>query len=376
MPPAPPAAAAGLSLPPVWQLRYNPAFDGLRAVAIVLVILSHVHVPLFEGAFYGVDLFFVLSGFLITALLLQELGQTGGIDYARFCWRRFLRLTPALWLFLLAYGLAAPLLWPDTDDVVSDVLASALYLADYGIAFFDKPESLLHMWSLAVEEHYYLLWPLVLALLARRTAPGRLWRPLLGLLLLAWAWRVFWVLQGQAFYEVFFRFDTRATGLLSGSLLAALVREQPRWFVALRARLPHFMWLALAVPLLMAQPWDDRNVLLWGMTLVEWAGALVLLCVLPGFGGVYKMLSARPLVWVGKLSYGMYLWHYPIARLLRAELPWPLAAALTFLAALGLAALSFFTVERWAMRLRDRRARRPLAEPGDGGWSRAVAARP
>lgn len=182
-------------------------------------------------------------------------------------------------------------------------------------------------------------------------------------LLLAWAWRVFRVLRGQPFYEVFFRFDTRATGLLTGSLLAVLVREPPRWFAALRARLTHFMWLALAVPLLMAQAWDDRNALLWGMTLMEWAAALVLLCVLPGRGGMYDMLATRPLVWVGRLSYGMYPWHYPVARLLRAELPWQLAAPLTLLIALGLAALSFFTVERWALRWRDRPRERPAHRP-------------
>ena len=121
------------------SLAYNSALDGLRGVAILLVILSHAHAPLFDGAFYGVDLFFVLSGFLITSLLLQELQSNGRLDYWRFYRRRFFRLMPALALFLAAYVLFAPLLWPDLDDIYQDALVSLLYLADYGIASGEHP---------------------------------------------------------------------------------------------------------------------------------------------------------------------------------------------------------------------------------------------
>ncbi len=351
-----PAAEGGQAL------RYNPAFDGLRGVAIVLVILSHAHAPLFEGAFYGVDVFFVLSGFLITSLLLMEVDRTGGIDYWRFTRRRLYRLMPALALFLAAYCLLAPLLWPDLTDVASDALVSLLYLADYGIAFFDRPGTLLHMWSLSVEEHYYLLWPLVLMALLRFSQPGRLWRPIAVLVLAAWAWRILWIMQGQQFYEIFFRFDTRATGLLTGSLLAALLHEQPAWFQALRGRLAHGVWLVLAVPLLLAQAWDDMNALAWGMTVVEWATVVVLLALLQRRGTAYEALSARPLVWLGKLSYGVYLWHYPIVRYLRAELPWQATALLGLVLSLAFAALSYHTVERWGLRRRD--AARPGGRSG------------
>ena len=343
----PPSAAKPFALP------YNRALDGLRGVAIALVILSHAHAPLFDGAFYGVDLFFVLSGFLITSLLLQELDANGRIDYWRFYRRRLFRLIPALALFLAAYCLLAPLIWPDLTDVYSDALVSLLYLADYGIAFFNSPDTLLHMWSLAVEEHYYLLWPPLLALLARYAPPGKLWRPALGLLALAWAWRALWVAQGQQFYEVFFRFDTRATGLLAGSLLAALMREQPAWFAWLRQRLAHGMWLVLAVPLLMAHAWDDMNAMLWGLTVVECATALVLLAALQRRGAVYEALSAPALALLGRLSYGVYLWHYPVVRYLRAHLPWPATVALGLLISLLLAALSYYTVERWGLAWRD-----------------------
>ncbi len=358
---------------PVSTLPYNPALDGLRAVAILLVILSHAHAPLFEGAFYGVDLFFVLSGYLITTLLLQERHGNGRLDYWRFYRRRLWRLMPALVLFLLAYCVFAPLLWPELQDVYSDALVSLLYLADYGIAFFDSPDTLLHMWSLSVEEHFYLLWPPLLMLLVRITQPGKLWRPVLALLLLAWAWRVLWVLQGQQFYEIFFRFDTRATGLLAGSLLAALLLERPAWFQALRQRLTHFMWLVLAVPLLMAQAWDDMNAMLWGMTVVESATALVMLAVLQRNGAVYDMLSARVLVVLGKLSYGIYLWHYPVVRYLRADLPWPAVVVLGLAISTALAALSYYTVERWALRQRDARRAPGVPQPRWPGLRRSTA---
>ena len=365
-----PSAAPGAQ---AFSQHYNPALDGLRAVAIVLVVLSHAHAPLFDGAFYGVDLFFVLSGLLITTLLLQEQQRNGRVDYWRFWRRRFWRLMPALMLFLLAYCIFAPLLWPELQDVYTDALVSLLYLADYGIAFFDSPNTLLHMWSLSVEEHFYLLWPPLLMLLVRRTRPGQLWRPVLALLALGWVWRVLWVLLGQQFYEIFFRFDTRATGLLAGSLLAVLQLEQPAWFQALRQRLTHFMWLVLAVPLLMAQAWDDMNAMLWGMAVVECATAVLLLAVVQRNGAIYEMLSARVLVVLGKLSYGIYLWHYPVARYLRSDLPWPVAVALTLLISTALAALSYYTVERWALRQRDKPPTRSPGRPHPDATGRTAA---
>ncbi len=350
------------------ELPYNPALDGLRAVAIVLVLLSHAHAPMFEGAFYGVDIFFVLSGYLITSLLLQELQGAGRIDYLRFFRRRFLRLMPALLLFLAVYCLVAPLLWPGLDDMYADALVAALYLADYGIAFFDQPDKLLHMWSLSVEEHFYLLWPPLLALLVRRVPPGKVWRPVLLLCVLAWAWRVLWVAQGQQFYEVFFRFDTRASGLLMGSLLACLLREQPAWFGALRQRMAHGMWLVFAVPLLMAHSWDNMDAMVWGITVVEGGTLMALLAVQREHTLLHEMLRAPALVWVGRLSYGVYLWHYPVVRYLRTDLHWSLTVALGLAISLALAALSFYTVERWALRWRDARPapRTPLRQRPTG----------
>ena len=346
-----------------FKLRYNPALDGLRGVAILLVILSHSHAPLFDGAFFGVDLFFVLSGYLITSLLLMENDSEGRIGFWRFYRRRFFRLMPALALFLAAYCIFAPMLWPDLNDIYSDALVSILYLADYGIAFFDSPDTLLHMWSLAVEEHFYLIWPPLLAFLVRKAAPGKLWRTILLLWVLAWAWRIFWVFQGQQFYEIFFRFDTRATGLLAGSLLAALLHERTGFAEAIQSRLHHLMWLPLAIPLLMSLGWDNQDAMLWGITVVECA-AIVILVAVQRQGLVYDMLTAPALVQLGRLSYGIYLWHYPVVRYLRAEFSWPVVLVLGLAISAALAALSFYTVERWALRWRDApRKERPASVP-------------
>lgn len=327
-------------------------------MAILLVILSHSHVPLFEGAFFGVDIFFVLSGFLITSLLLGEWNTNGRLDYWRFYRRRFYRLMPALLLFLAAYVLFAPHLWPDLNDVYSDALWSVLYLADYGIAFFDRPGTLLHMWSLSVEEHFYLLWPIALALILRRSRGGSTWKLIAVLWVAATLWRGFWVGQEQAFYAIFFRFDTRASGLLAGALLAAIVVERPDLINALTRRMRYALWLPLLVPVLMSLAWDDYNALLWGMTLVECATVVVLVAIMPSqasHGGlVAEMLSAPALVRLGHLSYGIYLWHYPVVRYLRANFEWPIVVVLGTAISVGLAALSYYSIERWALRRRDK----------------------
>ena len=344
-----------------YKLRFNPALDGLRGVAILLVILSHAHVPLFEGAFFGVDLFFVLSGYLITSLLLMEMQSAGRLDYWRFYRRRFFRLMPALALFLGTYCLVAPFLWPDLTDIYSDALVSILYLADYGIAFFDSPDTLLHMWSLSVEEHFYLIWPPLLVLVLRCTPTGKAWRAIALLWLLSSLWRIFWVLEGQQFYEIFFRFDTRVSGLFAGALLAALLVEKPQFYETMKAQRSYAMWLPLAVPLLMALEWDNHDAMIWGIPVVECAAVVVLLAVHQHRGLVYEMLTAPVLMKLGQWSYGIYLWHYPVVRYLRADYSWPVVVVAGLAISTLLAALSFYTIERWAMRMRD--AGKPPLKP-------------
>jgi peptidoglycan/LPS O-acetylase OafA/YrhL len=156
------------------HLGYIPALGGLRAVAVILVMLAHVGVPGFPGGGLGVDMFFVLSGFLITLLLLEEIDSTGRINVLHFYARRLLRLYPALLLMLLLFAVFFHILQhtlPHGEGLESakDITLAALYLTDYAIAFgFENKNSLIaHTWSLAVEEHFYLIWPLALPALKK-----------------------------------------------------------------------------------------------------------------------------------------------------------------------------------------------------------------
>ena len=134
---------------------------------MILVIADHCDISVFDQGYFGVDLFFVLSGFLITRLLVDEIDSTGRIDLLRFYLRRLLRLTPALLLMLTAYLLIAPSLWPQLDLMshVRDAALVAFYLSDYSQAFWHNPKVLIHTWSLSVEEHFYLIWPFAVLLL-------------------------------------------------------------------------------------------------------------------------------------------------------------------------------------------------------------------
>lgn len=148
-----------------WQLGYRPGLDALRGVAVLAVMLGHVNVTGFDsGGWVGVNVFFVLSGFLVTALLLKEHGQSGSIDLIAFYRRRFLRLMPAFVLVVVV--VSAVRIFVGDDHIRANAAASLLYYSNwYRIVSGDDMGPLAHTWSLAIEEQFYLVWPLVLLLL-------------------------------------------------------------------------------------------------------------------------------------------------------------------------------------------------------------------
>jgi peptidoglycan/LPS O-acetylase OafA/YrhL len=327
--------------------RYNPALDGLRAVAVVLVIADHCNVPIFNQGYFGVD----LSGFLITRLLTDEIDATGRIDLSRFYLRRLLRLTPPLLLFLAAYLLIAPSVWPQFDFAshARDVGLVALYLSDYSQAFWHNPKVLVHTWSLSVEEHFYLIWPFVILSLARIELRWRV-AILVGIYLLASTWRVF-EYGVTGWDSTYYRFDTRISGLVCGSLLAiclkhrALISERAANTAGLIA------WAALILCLTIGF-WGAP----WSMTVMpnvaHVAAIGLLISASTRDSWVSSILSAPPLVGIGAISYGMYLWHYPVAVYFRDHTPWHLTAPVVLGFSIVMATISYLAIERPLQRYR------------------------
>ena len=308
--------------------KHIPALDGLRALAVLAVIGFHMHVPHMGGGYMGVDVFFVLSGFLITSILLSE-EAAGGIRLVKFYLRRARRLYPAL------LGMVALYLLTDSKSLVAwqDAGIALAYLSDYSVAFWHRPMVLQHTWSLAVEEHFYLLWPLLLPFVAKLPRKGIVY--LLGAVFIAdTVWRMY--VDQFAGYGAGFRFDTRLTGLTLGCLIAFLPRREFPWWI------PYAVFVALAA-WLWSPPGFMLPILLGpGLTMMEIAAAFAVLWAANGA----RVLSWEPLAYIGRISYGLYLYHYPIYLLVRTTTTdWRVIALWTVPATFALAMLSYHTIE-------------------------------
>ncbi|PKA43796.1 acyltransferase [Rhizobium sullae] len=331
-------------------MQYSPALDGLRAVAVLAVVAFHCRMPIAGGSI-GVDLFFVLSGYLITSIMRSELTETGTVSIGRFYWRRALRLWPPLLLMLAAYTAVAPTLFPARDAFIDTALA-ATYLTDYAMAFWHEPLMLGHTWSLSVEEHFYLLWPLVV--LATRSLSQR---ALAGALIVAFvaatAWRIADALIWQDWYRTYYRFDTRMSGLMLGGLIAVMPWRPKRGTAAMIGRLAAYV---LIIGLL-TFPFRSPAFIAWGGIAVDLAAGGLILSVISAEGTrLYRVLTLRPLVYIGMTSYSIYLWHYPVARLLRYDLH-PLATLLVVaVPSIAIATLSYEFVEKPLKSMRRRLA--------------------
>ena len=333
------------------RLQYNPALDGLRAVAVVLVISDHCGVPVFDQGYFGVDLFFVLSGFLITRLLADEIDATGRVELWRFYLRRLLRLSPPLLLFLTAYLLIAPSLWPQFDLLLHlrDAALVGFYLSDYSQAFFHNPKVLIHTWSLSVEEHFYLVWPFAVLLLARIEPRWRL-VGLFGIYLLASAWRIF-EYETVGWDATYYRFDTRISGLVCGALLATFLQQKGQISERAANFAGLFAWAALVLCLSIGF-WEAPWSLVVMTNLAHVAAIGLLMAASTKNSWVSSALSAPPLVAIGIISYGMYLWHYPAALYFRELAPWYLTGPIVLGFSIAIATVSYLTVERPLQRYR------------------------
>jgi peptidoglycan/LPS O-acetylase OafA/YrhL len=339
------------------RLGYRPALDGLRALAIAMVLWHHSVALLFGdadglplGGFVGVDVFFVLSGFLITTLLMERRGQPFGRALRRFYSRRAARLLPALVVFLTVHAVVAVALGRDLATEARTTFVALAYLSNWASTFdWHLAGDQIHLWSLAIEEQFYLVWPLLLALLTSRTRRPRTTVAVIavGVAVVA-LWRLVLVTRlGTAYPEVYERTDTHMDGLLIGAGLSIVWAAgwRPTRRVAGFAGLAGFG--ALAVAFFKANALGDA-VYRYGFTLVGVASAAIIVAALTEGSMVERLLRRRPLVHVGRLSYSMYLWHTVVfalaAQLLPGATPTRLLAAYGVTGACAL--ISYRFVER------------------------------
>ena len=325
-------------------LDYVPALDGLRAVAIALVMVFHADVPFLPGANLGVDIFFVLSGFLIGRLLLAEYSAYGALNLKRFYRRRLWRLMPPLVVLVALYALIAPQIWPDYFFHLRDVFAVLLYLADIALVFGDGPQYMAHTWSLGIEERFYLLLPVLCLFLMRGVAGALVWRVFLLLAVLVTAWRFYWVYAAYS-GTLYYRFDLRISGLLLG---VAVAWVPPNLLPDLKRVSSLFLPLLILLLLLLILPDHGQAWRLgYGLTVVELLTALSVLWIVQQPGCILSVVLGKSwLVFIGKISYGLYLFHYPVMQFIKAEYPWPVTIGVGVLVAFILAVLSWYLLEK------------------------------
>lgn len=343
--------------------RYVPGLDGLRAVAVLCVIAYHINIPWAKGGMLGVGVFFTLSGYLITDLLLDHYRRRGDLGLGQFWLRRARRLLPALFLMLIVVSVWVALF--DTsqlDSVRRQVISAALYFANWStiaahasyFARFSQPLPLDHLWSLSIEEQFYLVWPWLLAL-ALWISPSRVWLTFLALAGAAASA----VVMGHLYHpgydptRVYEGTDTRAFELLIGCALAAV---RPTRFPR-GSREP--IGRVLLLDLFGVAGLVTIFVLVWrttpfssflypvGFLLLSVATVAVIAAVVHSASALGALMGSRPLRWIGVRSYGIYLWQWPIVVLWgqsSTHVQWG-RAALQLAATLVVASLSWRYLE-------------------------------
>jgi peptidoglycan/LPS O-acetylase OafA/YrhL len=390
---------------PVRRLGFVPALDGLRGVAILLVVAVHFRrtvdpwttqwinsprlaqyfnttttapdnfllvtkphpslvaqlVP--KGGFLGVDIFFVLSGFLISSILLREQSTHGRVGFGAFYQRRALRLLPALFAFLAAHVIYASIIHVQAAVERSSIIAAVFYYYNWKLVYsfpVVRPE-LTHLWSLSIEEQFYLVWPVALILLlggVRRRLPTAVAVTSAGVVAIA-VWRMI-VARHMSPALVYFRTDAQADALLVGALAALL---WTRGAVPLKRYLAPAAWVALGfmIVCIFTLESDSRFLYDGGFTLIAIAVAVILLATVETSWGPTRALHTRPLRAVGRVSYGLYLWHVLVFSIVVDNMrhkPVVVTIALALGVTAIVTALSWYAVERpflrWKARLDHR----------------------
>jgi peptidoglycan/LPS O-acetylase OafA/YrhL len=373
--------------PPGVRLSYSPGLDGLRALAVSAVLLYHADPAFIPGGFLGVEVFFVISGYLISALLLAEWRTKGRIDLKDFWMRRARRLLPALYaLLVVTLAFSVVFLPGEVAGLRGEVLGAFGYVTNWFLIFgresyfeaVGRPSVLQHLWSLAVEEQFYLIWPVVLAVgLGVGTAHRRQRLVLTVAVAGAAASAVAMALMytpGVDPSRIYYGTDTRATGLLCGAALAFLwspgdkyrpakARHQRLTFPGRGRFRRRWGWTAplvldvLGIVALGVLAWfflhlGEFEPLLYrgGFALVALTTVAAIMAVVYPYTHIGShVLGSAPMRWVGVRSYGIYLWHWPVFMVTRPELDVPFGGLLLLALRIGvtilLADLSYRFVE-------------------------------
>ena len=367
------------------RLGYQPALDGIRGIAVIAVMGFNFGWPGFSGGFLGVDMFFALSGFLITSLLFEEGLNTGTIALRHFFWRRALRLYPGL---VAVVGSVAVFSWAFQDypkaTANAMIAASALIWGSNWLGAADPVYASLplgHTWSLGVEAQYYVLWGLVVCWVVGRGFHNR--SRLLGVASVGAAavclWRFYLWFSGVDWEVLYLRTDTRLDAVLIGSAAAMVYRAQadPSFHRGLSptfrsAALPAMAGLAIVVLGFALTRSDVAGAFPYtgGFALVALCTVCLILYALAfPTTNLSRCLKCGPLVWMGTISYSLYLWHVPVAGLLSVErlaafgLSHIAAQSVRFGISLLLAGLSFYLIEERFRSLKSRSRKKRIAAP-------------
>jgi peptidoglycan/LPS O-acetylase OafA/YrhL len=341
---------------------YYPSLDGLRTVAVGIVLCAHGGVPYFRSGGVGVDMFFVLSGFLITTILSSEWSRSGGINFRNFYARRFLRLAPALFLTCAFVGVMK--FWLEGKFPGTEIALSLSYMANWALALYNYQLTWLnHCWSLSIEEQFYMIWPMVVVLLERSVRSPKVKILFLVGMALALAIRRALMVGIWPDERINFGLDTRMDTLICGAALAYFVRGLPHGQLpeALSKVIGRFLaplafvgMIAVIHTVTWYSPWMG-----WiGYVLVAGASVIVITDLVVGRHSLLAgPLAARPMVFIGKISYGLYLLHLPVYYIVEDLMPTaalPVRLAIKVSVSVVLAWLSFNLIEKRCLKLKSK----------------------